>query len=345
MPRLLLDLRDARPVWDIPEWAVDAIRAELPQEWEMVQVESLADGRGDGGEPSDEALRAIADAEIYMGYGFPPALFQAAHRDGETQLKWVHTGAAGVGSSLHEGVRNSRIVLTNSAGIYAVPMAETLLAMILYFARGLDIAIEAQRRCAWEKEPFQAADTVVREIGDATLGILGFGGIGRELARRATAMGTRVLALKRRPAEAPRGVELLFGEDGLDRLLLESDYVAITLPETEATRGMIGATEIGRMKTRAVLLNVGRGRIVDQGALVAALQAGRLRGAGLDVFVEEPLPPDSPLWRLPNVLVLPHVSGTSDGYWRRQIELIVQNLRRYRRGEPLRNTVDKGAGY
>jgi phosphoglycerate dehydrogenase-like enzyme len=343
--RIVLNLREARAVWDMPGWAMDEIRAELPAGWELVEIESAADGRGDGGEPSQEVLGALRGAEIYMGYGFPPELFEAAHEGDEMRLRWVHSGAAGVGSALHDGLRRSEIVLTNSAGVHAVPIAETILALVLYFARGLDLAVAGQREHIWQKAPFESPDTPVREIGDATVGIVGFGGIGKALSRRSTALGMRVLALKRRPAEAPPGVELLFGESGLKRLLSESDYVALTLPETDETRDMIGADALARMQSTAVLLNVGRGRVVDEKALVRALLAGKLRGAGLDVFAREPLPADSPLWSLPNVLVLPHISATSRRFWRRQTDLIVENLRRYWRGEPLRNTVDKRAGY
>jgi phosphoglycerate dehydrogenase-like enzyme len=345
MRRLILNLRETREIWSIPDWATEEIAQEIPPGWEMVEIASAADGRGDGGKPSAEVLQAVRDAEIYIGYGFPPALFDAAHSGTSSKLRWVHSAAAGVGGSLHEGLRKSSIVLTNSAGVHAPPMAETLLAMILYFARGLDLALDGQRRGVWNKAPFEAASMPVREISEATLGIIGFGGIGRELARRATALGMRVLAQKRRPAEAPPGVELLFGDRGLDRLLRRSDYIAMALPETEDTRGLMGGDEISRLKPEAVLLNVGRGSAIDEGALVAALREGRIRGAGLDVFAREPLPPASALWSLPNVLILPHVSATSTRFWRRQTDLIVQNLRRYRRGEPLRNVVDKQAGY
>lgn len=340
-----MNLREARPVWDVPPWAVRDIRAALPSDWEVVELSGAADARGDGGAASAEALEAIVEAEVYLGYGFPRELFDAAHRDGETRLRWVHSGAAGVGGSLHEGMRRSPIVLTNSAGVHAVPMAETVIAMVLHFARGLDLAIGAQREARWEKESFERADTPVRELGDATLGILGFGGVGREIAHRATALGMRVIAHKRRPAEAAPGVEIVLGEEGLDELLGRSDYVAVTLPETDLTRHLLNAERIARMKPGALLLNVGRGRVVDEEALVAALREGRLRGAGLDVFEREPLPADSPLWSLPNVLVLPHVSATSPHFWRRQTELIVENIHRYLAGEALRNTVDKGAGY
>jgi phosphoglycerate dehydrogenase-like enzyme len=343
--RLVLNLREARPIWDIPVWAVREILQTLPRDWEVVEVDALADGRGDGGAPSEEVLRAVEGAEVYFGYGFPPALFRAACGDGSGSLRWVHSGAAGVGATLYREMRESPVLLTNSAGVHAVPMAETLLAMLLYFARGLDLAAAGQRERRWAAPAFEAGDAPVRELGEATLGVVGFGGVGRELARRAHALGMRVLALKRRPAEAPPGVELLFGDDGLDRLLGESDFVAVTLPETARTRGLIGAAELARMRAGAVLLNVGRGRVVDEAALVTALEAGRLRGAGLDVFAREPLPEDSPLWGLPNVLVLPHVSATSRRFWRRQTDLMVENLRRYLRGDPLRNAVDKEAGY
>ncbi|HEV2130361.1 MAG TPA: NAD(P)-dependent oxidoreductase, partial [Longimicrobiaceae bacterium] len=177
------------------------------------------------------------------------------------------------------------------------------------------------------------------------LGILGLGGIGREVASRAPAMGMRVLASKRRPAPAPPGVELLTGGDALPRLLTASDFLVITVPETSETRGLIGAEELACLPRGATLINVARGGIVDEEALIEALRGGHLRGAALDVAVREPLPPDSPLWGLSNVLITPHVSGTTHRFWERETELIVENIRRYLAGETLRNVVDKEAGY
>jgi phosphoglycerate dehydrogenase-like enzyme len=342
--RLVVNLRDARPVMALPGWALEEIRAALPPTWSVAEVTEPADGRGDGGRVSAEVLDAIRGAEVYLGYGFPPALFEAA-RDSAPGLRWVHSAAAGVGGSLYPEMLASEIVLTNSAGVHAEPIADTVLAMLLYFARGLDFAVAAQRRGEWDKSPFEVADTPVREVAGGTLGVIGFGGIGRAVARRATALGMEVLALKRTPGEAPPGVRLLFGRDGLAELLGQSDAVALCLPETGSTRGLIGAAELARMRRDAVLINIGRGGVVDEDALISALRERRIRGAGLDVFREEPLPASSPLWSIPGVLITPHVSGTTRGFWRREVDLILANLERYLRGRPLRNVVDKGAGY
>jgi phosphoglycerate dehydrogenase-like enzyme len=342
---LVLNLRDVRPVWALPGWTVGEIRAALPADWQVVDVEAPADGRGDGGDVAPEVLEAVRGAEVYMGYGFPRALFHAATRMPEGRLRWVHSGSAGVGGALYPELVESPVVLTNSAGIHAAPIAESVLAMALHFTRGFDLAVRAQAAREWLKEPFEAADTPVREIAGLTLGIVGFGGIGREVADRAAALGMRVLAMRRRPAPAPPHVELLSGDGALQRLLERSDVLVLSVPETAATRDLIGRAELERLPPGAVVVNVARGRVLDEDALADLLAAGRLRGAGLDVFRTEPLPPESPLWKLPNVLITPHVSGTTTGFWRRQTDLILENLRRYLAGEPLRNVVDKRAGY
>jgi phosphoglycerate dehydrogenase-like enzyme len=254
------------------------------------------------------------------------------------------------------------IVFTNSAGIHAEPVAEAVLAMILHFGRGFDFAAAAQRRREWWKRPYYEADTPLFELPEVTIGILGFGGIGREVARRVAALGSRVLALKRRTPVAadaalePVGggaslasrIEVLGVAAGLDRLLAESDVLVITAPETAETRGLIDASALARMRPGALLVNVARGNIVDESALLGALRSGRLRGAALDVFWKEPLPEDHPLWEMPNVLVSPHVSPVTHGFWRREAGLILRNLERYLRRAPLEaweNVVDKRSGY
>lgn len=340
-----MDLRDERPVWALPDWALDEIRAALPRGWETVVVDAPTHGRGDGGAPSDAAIRAIRGAEVYLGHGFPRSLFLAAREGGTSRLRWVHSGAAGVASALYPEMRDSGVVLTNSAGVYAEPMAETVIAMILHFARGLHMAVRAQAERRWAEDRFEGADSPVREVAGGTVGIVGFGGIGRAVASRALALGARVVALKRSPADAPPGVSLRTGEDALPGLLAESDYLVLSVPGTAATRGMIGAAQLDMMKPGAVLVNVGRGGVVDEGALAERLRDGRLGGAALDVFEHEPLSPDSPLWDLPNVLLTPHVSGVSRGYWRREMDLIVENIGRHLAGRELVNVVDKGAGY
>jgi phosphoglycerate dehydrogenase-like enzyme len=178
------------------------------------------------------------------------------------------------------------------------------------------------------------------------VGIFGYGGVGREVARRARALQARVLAFDRESfASSDPGLESIHGPGGFGRLLAGSDFLVVTAPETPETAGAIDGAALARMKPSAVLVNLSRGRIVDEDALVAALAEGRLRGAGLDVYATEPLPSGHPLWSLPNVVMTPHVSAVSRHFWRRQTDLIVENLRRYLAGETLLNLVDKVAGY
>jgi phosphoglycerate dehydrogenase-like enzyme len=344
----VLNLREERPLYSIPHWAVDEIRAALPDGWELADVAEPVDGRGDGGgdSPGARAARqAVRGAEVYVGFGVPADLFAAATDGPDGRLRWAHSASAGVGGSLHQAMRASDVVLTNAAGIYAEPMADTVLAMVLHFARGIDFAVRAQAQARWDKGPFDAADMPLRELSECTLGIVGLGGIGRAVARRGVALGMRVVATRRSGTDGPEGVEVFSGADALDRILPRSDVLVLAVPQTDETRAMVGARELAMLPEGAVVVNVARGGVVDEDALIAALRGGRLRGAGLDVFTREPLPEDSPLWALPNVLVLPHVSGASHRFWRRQTDLIIQNLRRYAAGEPLLNTVDKQAGY
>ena len=300
-------------------------------------------------------LKAVEDAEVYLGYGVPPALLRAA-----PGLKWAHSGAAGVGSSLSPEMLRSPVLFTNSKGIHGPPMGDTALAMILHFARGLDFGVRSQAKGVWDTGPYYRADHPLTEMTGSVVGILGFGGIGKEVATRVGLLGSRVLAFDRSPeafedlgwASRPEGpeptfpdLEKLHGEEGFHRLLEESDFLVLAAPETAATRGMMDASALTRMKDTAVLVNLSRGTLVVEADLVAALREGRLRGASLDVFQEEPLPPDHPLWTLPNVLITPHVSAVSRAFWRRQTDLILENLRRYLAGGSLLNLVDKEAGF
>jgi D-2-hydroxyacid dehydrogenase (NADP+) len=326
---LVINFNDERPIWAVTDDAVARIRAALPSDWALTRLNQPVSSKGDGPKTStSEALEAVKQAEIYIGTGFPVALLRSAQET--ARLRWIHTGAAGVKSLLYPEMLASDVILTNSAGIHAEPMAETVLAMILYFARGLDFARNSQMRRSWDQSPFEGAHSPVAEIAGRTLGILGFGGIGREAARRAEALGMRVLRTR---------------ADSIERILRESDFVLVALPSTNETRHMIGAAQLALMKPGAVFINVARGDIVEESALVDALQGGALRGAALDVFEQEPLSESSALWQLPNVLILPHVSATTSRFWERQADLIVDNIGRYLRGEPLRNVVDKTRGY
>ncbi len=302
-----------------------------------------ADGSGDGVPRAGAALlEALAGAEVYCGFGIPSEVFAASER-----IRWVHSGAAGVGGSLYREMVEREVVFTNSAGTHGVPVAEHALAMMFYIARGLD-QVDASRRAGrlWDRDRIAGSPSPVGELTDSVVGILGYGGIGREVGRRARALGMRVWALRRRPGSAPLAeVDREFGPAGLSELLAGSDYVVVTVPHTRETDGLIGAAELAVMKQSAVLINVSRGGIIDEDALVEALRTGSIRGAGLDVFRREPLSSSSPLWDLDNLCLTPHISGVSPRFWERETQLILENIRRYLAGEPMLNVVDKRAGY
>ena len=350
MATLVIDLRDRRPIWELPDSAREAIVAAAPPGWTVKFMETLADASGDGiPNVTDELLDAVADARVYMGYGIPSEVLEAGPK-----LKWVHSGAAGVATSLGPAMIARDVLFTNSAGIHAVPMAETVMAMIHYFARGLDVAVRSQRDGRWGAPEYWAADAPVREVGASTVGVLGYGGIGREVAWRAAALGSRVVAMRRRDEAGPPThagthagqIDVGAGTPMLERAIAESDYLVLTLPETDETRGILTRERLFAMKPGSVLVNVARGRLVDEEALLDALGAsGPLRGAGLDVFHTEPLPAEHPFYGHPRVLMTPHVSATTRGFWARQTALITENLGRFVRGERLTNLVDKTAGY
>lgn len=358
MPRAVLDMADLRPIWAMPDWVPERIRAVLPADWDLFVSHEGKDGSGDGvTRAGPEVLSALRDSEIYLGWGIPEAILEAG-----LGLRWVHTAVAGVGGSLTPAMVERPVVFTNSAGIHAAPVAETVLGMILYFARGFDFAVEGRRRGEWWQDPYYAADAPLFELADATVGIVGYGGIGKEVARRVAALGARVIGLKRtEPSRAdaalePVGgcgslagrIELVRGDEGLARLMSESSVVVIATAETDETKGLVDGAALARLPNGALLVNVARGSIVEEEALLDALRTGRVRGAGLDVFWEEPLQEGHPLWEMPNVLLTPHVSAVTRGFWRRETELIIRNLERYLAGEPVdgwENVVDKRAGY
>jgi phosphoglycerate dehydrogenase-like enzyme len=338
-------MRDVRAAWELPAWARAAITTAFPSDWEIVFVESAVDGRGDGSGVSDEAVRVAPGAEVWLGMGVPREIFLAATGGERPALRWIHTGTAGVASLLYPELVESDVTLTNSAGIHAPAMAETVIGMMLHFARGFDHACRAQREHRWDTAPFADRTDRVTEMAGSTVGILGYGGIGREVAKRALALGMRVHATRRSGRPAPADIDMFIGPDATQHLLAVSDFVVVCLPSTPATRGLFDASMIAHMKPNAVLINVARGDIVDESALTDALRAGALRGAGLDVFATEPLPAASPLWDLPNVLITPHVSATTPQFWLREVELIRENVARYLAGRVLRNVVDRKLGY
>jgi phosphoglycerate dehydrogenase-like enzyme len=344
MPRrLVVDLRSRSAAFRLPDAVGDRIVAATPAGWETTVVAAETDSFGDGAQaPSAESLAAIVDAEVYFAYGMPKPLFLAARR-----LRWVHTATAGVASLLFPEMMAADVALTNSAGIYGPPIAEHILAGVMYFLRGFDVAGVLQRRGAWDPRPFATGAAWVREVAECRGLVLGTGGIGTEVARRFTALGARVTGVRRHPARgAPPGFARVVALDAIDNEIGAADVFVLAAPLTPETRMVLTAERIARLPRQAIVCNVSRGALLDEPALTAALEAGRIRGAVLDVFAKEPLAPESALWQMPRVLQTPHVSGVSPGlFWDRLTSLFLDNWARYLGGGPLLNLVDKHLGY
>jgi phosphoglycerate dehydrogenase-like enzyme len=257
-------------------------------------------------------------------------------------LRWLQQRGAGIDRIATPRLLASDIVLTNGSGNHAPNIAEHALAMMLAFARQLPALVRAQQASRWAPP---AVDRVF-ELGGQTLAVIGVGAIGSALAERARALGMRVIGVRRTAAAPlPPGFERVVGIGALDTALAEADHVVLTLPATAATENLFSSARFAAMKRGAHLYNVGRGAVVDQVALLAALQSGHLAGAGLDVTEPEPLPPESPLWAEPNVVITAHSSGLTPRSFERYQRLLLDNLQRWVRGEPLLNVVDKAAGY
>jgi phosphoglycerate dehydrogenase-like enzyme len=295
----------------------------------------------------------LAEAEVLYTYVVPATLLEQAPR-----LRWVQLALAGADHLVgHPLLTDTRIRVTTTSGIHGVPIAEYVMACLLSLGRLFPRLMDLQRRAEWPRDRWY--DLRAKELHGATLGIIGYGSIGREVARLARCFGMRILALKRRPAQtadagyAPAGQgdpagELpaaIYGPEQLHDMLAQCDCVVVTAPLTPATRGMLDAAALRAMKRDAFLVNVSRGAIIVEDALIQALKEGWIAGAALDVFAQEPLPADSELWRLENVILTPHVSATTPAYEERASILFAENLRRYLAGEPLLNLLDPNQGY
>ncbi len=304
---------------------------------------ALRDGKGlIGGQPFPDLLddgpvtaEDMAWAHVILGNP-EPSLLKAAK-----DLEWLQTNSAGVEAYLKPGVLPRGAALTNATGAYGLAISEHMLGMLLMLYKKLELYRDAQNTGAW------ASQGAVRSVYGATVLVLGMGDIGGEFGRRCKALGARVVGVRRTNTEKPDYADEVHLIDELDRLLPEADVVAVTLPGTEATRNLLDRERIEKMKEGAVLLNVGRGSIVDTEALCDALESGKLSGAGLDVTDPEPLPPGHRLWKIPTAVVTPHISGFFhlEETHNRIVGICAENLRRFLRGEALRNRVDFSTGY
>ncbi len=328
-------------MWRAPPETVDAIRGALGSGWEVVEVRTPAVSDGDGAFGSDEAVRAAVGAEVYVGWGVPVGVARTA----AGTLRWAHSAAAGVRGSLSPEFRATGAALTSSRGMYAEPMADWVLAAIAFFARGLWHAVRAQREHRWAKDDFTDGTIRTRELAELRVGIVGLGGAGRAVARRCHALGMEVRATRRRPGRRPpRGVQWVGGPEDVARLARESDVLVLAAPHTPDTEQLVNDRLLDELPDGAVIINVARGMLIDEEAVLRHLDR-RLGGCALDAFAVEPLPGRHPMWDHPRVLVTPHVSGVSTRYWEREQALIVENVRRYLAGRRLRNLVNPRVGY
>ena len=304
---------------------------------QLAQIQSAAPGmRIRMTRDPDEIESLLHDIEIVVG-GLPHHLFSRAPK-----LRWLQQWGAGADWLLcaPEAVQH-KFVLTSASGVHAIPISEQIIGYLLAFGRGLHRAVCAQVKHQWHRETKQS----LFELSGKTMALIGVGAIGARTAEIAVALGMRVLGVRRDPRIETPHIAASYGPDQLLDVLPLADFVVLTIPLTRETRGMIGERELRAMKPTAYIVNIGRGATIRQDALIRALQEGWIAGAGLDVFNTEPLPQDSPLWDMENVIVTGHYAGMTPEYDTRALDIFLDNLKRYRTSQALVNVVDKRLGY
>jgi phosphoglycerate dehydrogenase-like enzyme len=315
--------------WVMPRHFVDRLRQQFPQH-------TFLDAWN-----RDALRRLLPEADVAFTPFVDRDVFPAAPR-----LRWVQSPAVGVGSLMFPELLASPIVITSARGIRARAIAEHVLGVTIALARQLPAAIRAQAAHRWAQDELEGPAAAPRTLQGQRMGIVGLGAIGVELVKIAAPFGFRISAIRRRATEPPPdGVEDVWPPSRLHDLLARSDVVVLAAPHTPETKRLIGPEELDRVKRGSLLVNIARGKLIDDEAVIAALRDGRLGGAALDVFSQEPLDPSSPYWDLPNVIITPHTSGAMQDYWTPLVALFSENLRRFEKGEPLMNVVDKVAGY
>ncbi|HEX3105653.1 MAG TPA: D-2-hydroxyacid dehydrogenase [Terriglobales bacterium] len=316
-------------LWIAPPWFAERLRREFP-ELDISQLNSY-----------ENLEQQIADVEILFGVSISPEQFLAAKR-----LRWIHSQAAAVHQLMFPELVNSDVIVTNARDVHGPVVAEQVIAMMFALAKRIPAAVRFQQRHVWGQDAFSSGRSHSRELAGATLGLVGLGSIGRNVAKHASALGMRVIAVREHPEkEKPQYVDQVLPTSKLQELLTQSDYLVLSTPVTPETTGMIGAPQLAAMKPDSFLLNVGRGPLIDEAALIAVLREHKIGGAALDVFNQEPLPPESPLWDLEDLLITPHTAGISENMWERHYVLFSENLRRYLSRRPLLGLVDKRSGY
>jgi phosphoglycerate dehydrogenase-like enzyme len=327
--KLLMVVHHRFDLWNAPAWFSERLRKEFPA-LDIVHRDSY--------EGVEEHLR---DAEVLFAFSLRAEQFRFAQK-----LHWVHAPTAAVHQLLFPELVSSDVVLTNAREVHGPVVAEHVIALIFALAKKIPQAARLQQKHIWGQDAIWNDGPRPREIADATLGLIGLGSIGRTVARMAAGLGMRVIAVREHTEkDKPEGVATVYAPSQLHDLLSQSDYVVMAAPLTDATRGLMNGEHLALMRPAAYLINVGRGPQVDEAALADALRNGRIAGAALDVFEQEPLPPESPLWELDNLLITPHTAGLTEKLWQRHYSLFSENLRHYLAREPLLFIVDKQKGY
>lgn len=321
-------------VWHpFDQWRPTAAMAgAVRQRWPGTQVVHLAD--------YEQLPQELPDTDIFVGYSL-----RAKQLKDAAKLKWVHSTASGVAQLLYPELARHGLVVTNPRGIFSVPMAEHTMGLLLALARNFPDSVRHQDQKHWGQQEIWNRPQHLTELNGHLMLIVGFGSIGQELARRAKAFDMRVWAVTRSGQGNLAHADKIFAATQMGEALPHADYVVIAAPETAETKQSIGARELSLMKKGARLINVSRGSLLDEVALIQALEQRQLGGAALDVTAMEPLPADSPLWKAPNLLITPHTSAVSDRLWPRQTELFLQLLERWFAGQELFNRVDFAKGY
>ena len=327
--KLLIALHHRFELWTAPAW----VRERLQQQFPQMEIVQLPDYSG--------VTEQIRDADAALAWSLRPEQFRAARK-----LRWIHSTAAAVHQLMFPELVASDVVLTNSREVHGPVVAEQALALMFAVTRKIPAAVRFQQRHVWGQERMWLEGPMPGELQGATLGLVGLGSIGREIAKRAAALGMRVIVVREHSERGgAEGVSTVYGPSQLGDLLAASDYVVLAAPVTPSTHSLMDSRRLAQMRPTACLINVARGVLVDEAALAHALRQKKIAAAALDVLEKEPLPPDSPLWDMDNVLITPHTGSVTPRIWERQYALISENVRRFLAGEPLLGIVDKSKGY
>jgi len=326
--KVLVSIQQPVKQWQIPADGVATLRTRFPHV-EFVYATS-----------DEERARGLVDCDVAYTWILRAGEFATA-----TRLRWLHTSAVAVETLCLPELFAHGVVVSNTRGVQAVPIAEHTLAVVLALSKQLPLVLEHQRAAHWAQNEFMGS-RLPRLLQGRTLGLIGIGTIGSAIASRARAFGMRVAAMRRRRGHTDvPAVDEVFEADQLEAFLRHTDVLVIAAPLTPQTVGLIGAAQMAVLPPGAVIVNVGRARIIDTDALIAALHSGHLGGASLDVYPQEPLPPEHPLWTCPNIILTPHTSGFRQGHWEEVVELFAENLERFERGEDLRFRIQPELGY